>query len=357
MTHLGYGPSAIQTAQAVAGREQRDSALSLIASIAASKGRYDWVEAAIKLMGGIGMQQEHWRAFARGAASDGQYDAALRLAGYFTGNPYDVEEIGDWEKARLLEFIADARRTGRRKEVIAEESPKPIRHRIRDLGGDWGARDRKNVAAFRELVNSPGHSPAHRVCAWYFIALAHYRERDIDRCRQAIRKAAADLAAVGDTYKAVLYTMVIATLLLDVGDTEDAQQLVQKMLTPEAMTAVLEARDDEAVKPKVVSVLVTLGDVERAWEFTKRAKRFYESETWWAFGACCALHGKPGEVEKRLRKIESEKHKALLCIGVAAGLHELWESKKAAPAATKLRKCIGLGQPAASVSAAGCPEA
>lgn len=316
---LGDWKSALRIVGWIEQPAERDLALSSVACVASSKHDFAAAEATIELLDDWGLQQELWYGLASEQASAGHYDLALKTANRFRGLRFG----GQKDKAELLESIAKAKRTGTRKERI--ETPEDIADLVRDFGGSWPTPDNRNADALKARARK-SRDPGSRAVAWYLIARAYHQRNQI-ACRRAIQSAVEVAPEVPGAYDRLLYSMLIADFLIRLGDSDQARQLVQETLTREALVAAFEAPDEFALGPKTIAVLVRLGDVQAAFETTKLVKSSYRHETWWALGAFCAVEGKLSDVEKRLTHIKRNQNRALLCTGVAAGLHQLYVLK------------------------------
>jgi len=307
----------------VADHRLRNECLFVVAGIASSQHRFVEAQQLCTSLDDATRQQELWYGVAAEEALARQYELASRTA-------QQVRETGEWQRARLLEFIETCRRQGLRTQ------PKPI---IADFaqevfsldGTDWTPRS-EDVTNDERLMKETS-DPTQRAVISTYLARWYQGHNQAARCRFAIATAAESISGIRSNRDRIRCCAELAETMIGAGLSQEARRLVDEVATRDVVASVLKRPDVKEsdvydLPPKVVFVLIRLGRIGDAFEVAESASGLLRgAETWWAAGIACALAGKTEEVRRRLPTMERERDRALLAAGVALGLQELAEKE------------------------------
>ena len=324
IAELGDWKSARDMLNSIQDRKDRNRSLSALAEFAIMRHCFREAQGVIDLISDSRRQDEERYMLALGQAHAGNYDAAVKTASALRAS--DKEEYPDGRtKADLLDFIAECRESKKRDKPARK--PETIYESIRDMGGAY---DAPSGSALKENEDGMRYSPdpLKRTYSGYLLARAYRETGNAESRDTAIRKATQALPNIRDDYQRLLTCTLIAQFLVETGERDQAGTLAKNTLTRKSITEAFGERDDYGLAPKIVSLFVRLGELPTAFEMAQLAKGAYSGDAWWALGAACALEDRIGDAEKMLTQIGSEKHKALFCTGVAAGLCEARQLRK-----------------------------
>jgi tetratricopeptide (TPR) repeat protein len=299
-------------------RRLHNECLLDVASIASLQHKFEVAEQLSRLLDDARLRQQSLYALAAEEALARQYDLALRTS-------QRVGVTGEWQRARLLEFIEGCRRRG------AFGGPTPItaslREEIFNLGvTGWMPRSEDISTHEREMRESL--DPMQRAVSSTLMARWYQDRNETARCRLALATAAESLPRIRSDFERVRCCAELAETMRGAGLSAEARTLVDKIITRDALPLALKEPDDLAVRPRLVFVLIGLGKTADALEMAGSAHGLLrDADTWWAGGIACALEGKTEEVRRRLRAMEYDRDKAILSAGVALGLQELAEKE------------------------------
>ena len=164
----------------------------------------------------------------------------------------------------------------------------------------------------------------NRTSAWRQLAWKSYRAGDRPRCQRAIEeclKCAGRIPAKSFYLKAI-NDVLVADLYLELGMRKEAVETARRAISaPRPEDLIGEGLSAFTVAPLVVSVYVRTGHVAEAIETAKRIKE-YDEATWTSLGVFSALEGDLKPIEHMLQTVSDERIRAIVCAGVAYGLHE-----------------------------------
>ena len=160
----------------------------------------------------------------------------------------------------------------------------------------------------------------NRAAAWRKIARVFKERKDDKCCRKALRTATRYADMVPLPFQRALNYALIADLQLELGEMDQAKQLVRKAQNS-GEGALLEDLTGFTTGPLIMGVLVRTSDVNVAFNLAKSSEDV-NNMVWSTLAGFCALKQKIGEVKNRLATIKPDWIKANLCLGVAEGLYE-----------------------------------
>jgi len=322
---LGQTEDALDLALSLSEPAARDGALWRIAFACVGRHEFSRARELILKIGECDARRQAWSELVRAQASAGKYDEAIATLDQF---PWTRYGLGAGDRAELIEFIAKARQS--RERNPADGSKETIGQRIRGLGRSWEHPSTKDLPAFRERASWVCVKPTVRVSALFSLARWHANHDQDEIARKYLTRAARLVRDIDDRYNKALYGSLICGLALELGDMKQAAALRREVLTDEAVRNGLQRDDHCGVAPKAIAVLVQLGDMKAALLTASAVRGVRRYDAWWTLGVSFALEGGVKDVETKLQELDRPIEKALVCTGVAAGLHEL-ESRRCPP--------------------------
>jgi pentatricopeptide repeat protein len=262
-----------------------------------------------------------WRRLAERQADVGLYEEAAASVAKVAAQ--DDTQRQDYDQ--IIKHIAECKATG---------AKKPLRKDLRGVAyveslrvmSRWGLMDvnlndlseaEKTAAALKETLD--------RAEAWRRIAWEYCRKNDLERCRNAIQKSLDSAETLPREFRRTVTYISLAELYLELGDRESAKRMAQKAEAAEmSVTELAGGMNDVLTVPWLLSVLVRIGDVEQAVAILEKMQEqeFKTDWAWAAWAAMCAMEGNRNAVDRAIEKAGSDRTKAMICVGVAVGLHE-----------------------------------
>jgi tetratricopeptide (TPR) repeat protein len=313
----------------LADHRLRNDSLYDVASIVCLQHNFVAAERLCRLLDDARLQQELWYGLAAEEALAGQYDLALSTA-------RQVGASGEWQRARLLEFIQSCRQRGAccGPQHITADLPE----KVFSLDGMGWMPSSEDISTHQMRMRESS-DPIERAISSTRLARWHQGRNETARCRFALATAADSLPAIRENRERFWCCAELVETMRRAGLSAEAKTLADKIITRDTVASVLKQPDLKetdvfALPPKLVFVLIRLGRTEDAFEIAGSASGLLlGADTWWAAGIACALEGKTDEVQRRLVSMDRDKDKAILAAGVALALQELVDQER-----TKTRK-------------------
>ncbi len=322
----GHRDAAIRFAETIEDRERRDDALVLM--VVAENGRHDFANAVktVDLIEDAASASRAWRRIARAQAEAGLYEAARKIAAKMLIETDDQQE----DAVETLAFIAKAEAAGWKKPPVDVDASFAEQFRgtaNKFTGPKLFTNDVAEIKAKAEAIKEA----TARSWLWLQIGWLCHKAGDPDGCRQAIDAALGCADEMSDGYQKSLAYVLIADLVIERGDLQEARGLVDKAREVEKDLGIFRGLSSFTTAPVAVGVLIRCGKIEEAFEMAETYGDEGDSMIWLALGLACTSVGKRDEVEKRLEEIESDEIKGYLCLGVWQALqkgetHELPQS-------------------------------
>lgn len=308
---------AIRFAEAMEDRGLRDEALIYVVSAECMNHRFADAMETVGLIRDAAVASRAWRRIAQTQAEGGQYVAALKSAANM------LTETEDQQKAAVetLALIAKAKASGMKrppadpKATLAQEL-----RRVANLfvGPKLFTEDVAKIKAKAEAAEKADE----RCSLWREIAWLCHRAGDPDECRQALDTATACAAEISDSFQRSVSYVLIADLVIELGDLEEARELVDKAMEAEKDLGIFRGLSAFTTAPVAVGVLIRCGQIEETFGLARTYGDEEDAGIWRAIGAFCASVRRTDEIEKRLHEIKSDKIKGYLCLGVSYALRK-----------------------------------
>jgi hypothetical protein len=123
------------------------------------------------------------------------------------------------------------------------------------------------------------------------------------------------------SYLKTLNRVLVADLYLELGMRKQAVDMARKAISPTPAGGLIsEGLGSFTAVPLVVSVYIRTGYIAEAVEAAKRVKE--DEAAWTTIGVFSALEGNLKPIENVLQTVSDERIRAIVCAGVAYGLHE-----------------------------------
>lgn len=307
----GDRDGAISLAEMIKDRALRDE--GLIGVVLADNVEHNFADAirTVGLINNATVATRAWRRIARRQAEAGQYDAALASAANM------LTETNRQQKYAMetLAFISKAKASGLKRSptksgsTLAEGARSVAKMFV---GADLLTEDIGEIKAKAEASEGAGE----RTSLWRQIAWLCHKGDDADGCCQALDTATRHAEEISDSYQRSINYVLIADLRIELGNQEEARNLVDKAREAEKDLGIFRGLASFTSAPVAVGVMVRCGKIEEAFELARTYGDEEDGVIWQSLGAFCASVGNTDEVERQLEKIESDEIKGYLCLGV-----------------------------------------